>query len=184
MRIINLLPKHKIKELYYENLFRSVMVGIQFAVVTFILVFLGQLGTKFYLVRQAADLDSQITAIKQQTNKEENTKLKNQISLINNRITDFSNLADATPHWSKALRAFAGNVPTGIKITAFNGDLGKKHVDIQGYSPTRELVIALYNKINSDTANFSNIDYPLENVAKENDVTFHFSFSINDSLLK
>ncbi len=184
MRIINLLPKPKQQELYYENLFHSVMVGIQFAVVTFVLVFLGQLGTKFYLLRQSTDLDSQITQIKQQTNKEENTKLKEQVGLINNRILDFSNLADATPYWSKVLRAFAGNVPAGVRITGFNADLTKKKIDIQGYSPTRELVIALYNNINADSADFSNINYPLENVAKENNVLFHFTFSINNSLLK
>ena len=55
---------------------------------------------------------------------------------------------------------------------------------ISGYSPTRELVISLYNSILQDDQDFKNIDYPLENVAKAIDINFHFTFSIQDSLLK
>ena len=59
----------------------------------------------------------------------------------------------------------------------------KKSISINGFSPTRELVIELYNIIRNDTKDFKNINYPLENVALPKDNNFHFVFFIQDKLL-
>jgi hypothetical protein len=89
-----------------------------------------------------------------------------------------------TPRWSKVLLAFAEHVPTGIRINSFAGDLNKKELAIRGLSPTRDQVIELYNNVKADSADFPAIDYPLENVSKATNVFFHFTMSIDDSLLQ
>ena len=184
MRIINLLPKDKQRELYFEGIFRSLVIFVELSMVTFALVVMGQVGTKVYLGEQHSALQAQIEQLKSQSNREENAALKKRIQGINNEIGDFKSLVDMTPTWSRVLRAFSAQMPAGISITSFSGDILKKRIDIHGSSPTREAVIALYNNINQDPAEFYNIDYPLENVARATDVPFHFSFYIKDDLIQ
>ena len=74
--------------------------------------------------------------------------------------------------------------PQGVKINSFNIDPVGKSVTINGISPTRDLVIELYNNILNDSNDFYNINYPLENVVLPVNVDFHFTFFIQDKLLQ
>jgi hypothetical protein len=184
MKIINLLPKTRQRDIRYEMIFRSL---VRFAIASgasFVLVVLVLLGTRFYVSYESSHIDQQTEAIKNFANKQENAQLRNQVKGVNTVISDFQNLSNATPHWSKVVTAFAPLVPQEVKIQSFTAEIKKKEVTIIGYSPTREKVIALYNNINLDSKNFYNIDYPLENVSKPTDVSFHFTFYIKDELLK
>jgi hypothetical protein len=57
-------------------------------------------------------------------------------------------------------------------------------VSITGFSPTRELVIQLYNNILQDNKDFYNVNYPFENLGKPTNVNFHFNFYLQSKLLK
>ncbi len=101
----------------------------------------------------------------------------------NAQITDFSSLAKSTPEWSEVLEAFVSDVPAGIKVTQFDGELKTGEINIRGYSPTRDQVIDLYNNINADKTHFKDINYPLENVTQPTDVRFNFQFTVADGIL-
>lgn len=184
MRIINLLPKLKQQELRYRKLFFSLIIFTALAGVTVLLVFAGQAATRFYLQYEQRSIEVGIEQLKSVSNKEENAALKARIKLINNQITDFNNLTNAAPKWSKVLRVFAELAPEQVTIQRLTADVGTKQGQITGFSPTREQVISLYNNIAADKTNFTSIDYPLENVTKPFDVSFHFTFTVSDSLLK
>jgi hypothetical protein len=124
-----------------------------------------------------------IEQLKSQVNKEDNAKLKKQITEINNIVSDYQNLAAANPLWSKVIKAFVLLPPPDVQINTFNVDASKT-VTINGYSPTRESVIQLYNNILADSKNFYGVDYPFENVARATKVNFHFTFKAQDALLK
>jgi Tfp pilus assembly protein PilN len=184
MKIINLLPRIKQQELRYEELFHSVLTAAIFGFVSLVLVVLLKVGLGVYLQQQQTAVAAQIEQTKSLSNKEENAKLKSTIDNINLQLKDYQDLSNASPLWSNALRFFAADVPDQVKITTFVADSAKKQVDIGGFAPTREQVIALYNKINEDKEHFRDIDYPLENVARATDVDFHFTFFVQDSVLK
>lgn len=184
MKIINLLPKTKQQELRYEALFHSIFTAAIIGFASLVLVVLLEVGLGVYLQRQQGAVAAQIEQTKKLSNKEENAKLKATIDGLNLQLKDYQDLSNASPLWSKALRYFSADVPEGIKITTFNADSAKKQVDIGGYAPTREQVIALYNKINEDKDHFRDINYPLENVARATEVDFHFTFFVQDSVLK
>jgi Tfp pilus assembly protein PilN len=184
MKTINLLPKSKQQDLRYELFFRSLIVFFQVSAITFLVVFAGQFLTRIYLSQALQNVNSQIESIKRLSNKEENTTLKNQIKLVNNQITDYKTLAEAAPHWSRVLKAFAADVPDGVQVVSFVADSSKKQITINGSGKTRDDIITLYNNINNDQTNFSNIDYPLENVSRPTNAPFHFTFTIRDTLLK
>src|SRR5438105_6871628 len=107
MRIINLLPKIRQEDLHYETILRSLYVVVWFSVASFALVFLAQAATKIYLDGEYKQTLKDIELVKGQLDKKENADVKNKIKAINDAVADYKNLADATPKWSKVLKAFA-----------------------------------------------------------------------------
>jgi len=184
MKTINLLPKPRQRLLKDEAVFRSLLVIIGVSVFSFVLVIAAQFGTKLYLQNQSAAVHQKVLDLQDQIKKDNNSNQKAQVAEINNLIEDYKNLSSSSPKWSRVLKAFAALPPPGIKISNFSINFEDKTIQITGQSPTRELVIQLYNVILNDDKEFYNIDYPFDNVAKPTNVGFHFTFNIRDSLLK
>jgi Tfp pilus assembly protein PilN len=183
MKRINLLPKLKQSELKTERLLYSISVAVVLATVILVLGVVVQLGVWAYLSRKAVAVDAEIEQLKRVANKSENAEVKTQIQLVNSQIADFDKLSKQTPQWSAVLTEFVKHVPAGVKITSFDADTKTQEITISGYSPVRDLVIDLYNNINSDKEHFKNINYPLENVAQPTNVRFNFTFFIADGFL-
>ncbi len=106
MKIINLLPKARQQELYYEGVYHStarfgVIIGIILA-----LVLAAQIGLHAYLSHQTTALAVQTEAVKQRMNKAENNQVKAEIKQNNASMTDFKNLADATPPLVRSTAGF------------------------------------------------------------------------------
>ena len=184
MRLINLLPKPRQEELHYERILQGLYLVISLSIASFFLVFLAQAGTKIYLGGEYKATQAEIESIKSQLNNKANAQVQKEIKAINDVVGDYKSLADNSPNWSKVLKAFAPLPPAGIKINSFAVNIASRTVNITGISPTRELVIQLYNNINADSKDFLNTDYPLDNLSRENNVPFHFSFVVQESLLK
>lgn len=184
MRIINLLPKSRQEDIRYEKILSGLFLVMWISLASFILVFLIQFGSKIYLESRLGSFENKIQVLKEQVNKDENAQIKAEITGINNKIADYKNLADNMPKWSQVLKAFAVLPPEGIVISSFTVDPTDRSVVIRGNAATRELVIELHDNIENDSENFYNINYPLENLVQPVDVDFHFTFYINDELLK
>lgn len=183
MKRINLLPIHKQSELYYEDLYHSVSVAAVLGVLILLLGVVAQVAVWFYLDAKEKSVTIEVDTLKQQIDRTENAQLKQEIKLINNQMVDFESLSKLTPKWSAVLTAFAKQIPADVRISSFTAEVKTGKIEISGYSPTRELVIELYNNINSDKEHFRDIDYPLENVAKPTEVNFNYSFFIQDGIL-
>src|SRR5438105_2388829 len=128
MRQINLLPKPKQVELRYEAVFRSLVSFVKVAVLTFILVFAAQFLIKLNLTQSRSSLEGKIEDIKKVSNKQENAQLKTRITALNNEITDYKNLGDTTPAWSRVMTALVKDVPDGVKISQAQGDAHLKEL--------------------------------------------------------
>jgi Tfp pilus assembly protein PilN len=183
MKRINLLPKQKQKELAQERRLYSVSRAIGLSAIILLLGVAVQFGVWAYLSRQIKSSQAEIEQLKGIANKSENAAVKGQIIKVNGILSDFNKLSAKNPQWSAVLSAFVKNVPNGVKISQFDASVEKKEVLISGFSPSRDLVIDLYNNINSDKEHFANINYPLENVTKPTNVLFNFTFTVNDNLL-
>lgn len=184
MKIINLLPKPHQEELKYRATFRSLLLFSGLCIISYVLVFAGQFGVRIYLDHVQRDVQQQTNEVKDFANKQENTDLKNRIRLINNQISDYTNTAGASPKWSNVLLAFTKVVPDGVAIQSLTVDYRKRLISIRGFARTREAVITVYNNILADTEHFQGIDYPLENVTKPTDVSFSFTFTVKEGVLK
>ncbi len=183
MKIINLLPKPRQKELYYYFTLRTLWLVASWSLASFAAVFLAQLGVKFYLQIKSRQLNNEVAALQQQIGQQQNTDVKQQVKTENNLIADYTNLTASSPKWSQVIKAFAPLPPAGLKISSFVVNPADDSVTIAGLSPTRDLVIQLYNNILRDQRDFYGIDYPLENIAQPTEVNFHFTFYIQSKLL-
>lgn len=184
MKLINLLPKSRQEEIAYEKILKNLYSAIWISLASFALVFLAQVAAKLYLQERQDAVQKNIENIKNQVDKKENAEVKQKIVMINNQIADYKNLADSVPKWSRVLKAFSVLPPQGVKINNFQVNVSARMVTINGFSPTREKVIELYNNLVEDSQNFYNVDYPLENLIRPTDVAFHYTFYIREDLLK
>jgi hypothetical protein len=184
MKTINLLPKIRQQEIRYEAMLGALWVIVSLSAASFALVFLAQIAVKVYLQIEAGSIKSQTAQLQSEVDKQQNADVKAQVKAVNDLISDYSNLVASSPKWSKVIKAFAPLPPQGVKINSFNIDPVGKSVTINGISPTRDLVIELYNNILNDSNDFYNINYPLENVVLPVNVDFHFTFFIQDKLLQ
>ncbi len=184
MKIINLLPKTRQYELKYEAIYHSLVSLFSISLLSFVIVFTLQFATKLYLKFQAEQLAGNINRLTEEVNKQDNTSLKQKITVVNNVITDYKNISDQNPRWSNLIKVFVPLVPDGVRVDSLTVNVKNKTVQISGFAPTREVVIAMYNNILADSDNFTNIDYPLENVARPKDINFHFMFTVKDEVLK
>lgn len=184
MNIINLLPKTRQQELRYESVLQSLWVVVSLSLASFVLVFLVQYATKFYLEYESNAIKQQESNLRSQVNKQQNAEIKSKIEAVNNLVSDYLNLYNGSPRWSKVIKAFAPLPPHGLKISTFAIDPVQKTVSIAGLSPTRDLVIVLYKNILQDSNDFYDLNYPLENVVSPINVSFHFTFKIQDKLMR
>lgn len=183
MKRINLLPKLKQQELSYERVFYSVARAAMAAVVILLLGVVVQIGVYIYLNGKVKSVAAEIEQLTRQANKTESVSVKQQIKAANAQITDFTTLSQKTPQWASVISAFIKDIPSGIKITQFEARAEKQEIIISGYSPTRDLVIDLYNNINTDKEHFKNINYPLANITQPTNVRFSFTFNVADGFL-
>jgi len=184
MKIINLLPTAKQRELRYEAMYHSLLTVFWISMFSFALVFAAQVVTKVYLQFEAQSIAENINRVTSEVNKQDNAAVKAKITAVNNLITDFKNLEDTNPKWSKLLKAFVPVVPEGVHIENLRVNTRDLKVDISGFAPTRDSVIALYNNILSDSKDFNSIDYPFENVSKPANINFHFTFYVDRSIIQ
>lgn len=183
MKRINLLPKLKQNELAHEKLFYSIAVAAVVGVAILLLVILVQIVVRVYLDQTLKSVNAQIEQMRRVADKSENAAIKQDIQSVNAQISDFASLTAQTPQWSSVMAALVKHVPDGVKITQFEARTAKGEISISGYSPSRDLVIDLYNNINADKDNFQNINYPLENVTQPTNVRFFFDFAVADGVL-
>lgn len=183
IRHMNLLPKHKQDELAHEKLFYSLSVACVIASILMVVGVVVQFGVHTYLGQEIDTVQAEIDTMKRTANKTENAAVKQKIKVANAQIENFASLTSKAPQWSQVFAAFLNNVPPDIKITNLKANAEKKEITINGYAPTRDLVIELYNNINADKDHFKDINYPLENVSRPTNVLFTFTFTVVESLL-
>lgn len=183
-KVINLLPKSRLKDLYQEMVFHRLLSAVWLSVFSFAAVIGVQVYAQFELQRRLTDYQGRLDQVKQQVNKKENSDLKAKIKGMNNLIADYKNMGDSIPKISKVLIAFSLLPPDNVSINSLVIDPNKKTVIVTGFSPTRDAVLDFYNAIKGDTKNFKNVDYPLQHIVRPTEVPFQFTFSINDELLK
>jgi Tfp pilus assembly protein PilN len=182
MKVINLLPQSEQKNLQQEKLSASLRKFLISSAISYGFIILLLVGWRFYLQGTLANVDSDIKKNQALINRQDNDILRKQVQKINNIDTDYLNLAKVNPQWSKILLAFKKLVPNDVLITSLNANTKTGKIDIIGVGLSRDSVLALRTNI-ANSPVFQNVNLPLENLQKANNVVFNYSFFIADGAL-
>ncbi|MBP9686338.1 MAG: hypothetical protein KBD66_00890 [Candidatus Doudnabacteria bacterium] len=181
---INLLPKEQQKELVLRGWFRNLLRVYMLALASFVLVILLFFGATSYLSLQGRGLQSEAEELRALAATDEATKIKLAVKAVNGYVDDYLTLVATAPKWSQLFREFTHMVPSGVQVQSFTVDATRKQVTIQGFGATREQVLSLYDALVAASDRFTNVDYPLENVARPTNINFHYSFTVKDQVLQ
>jgi Tfp pilus assembly protein PilN len=183
MRSANLLPREEKELLEKERLLLAVRRFIIFSALSYAIVF-GMLFTAGLYDRLLLEsVDSQIQQEDTGEAKKANAELKTKIDRYNSIFNDYNTIAANNPEWSNVLLEFAGLVPADIVIQSFNANTASGKIEVSGFARNRDSVLKLRDDLqNSDY--FKNTDFPLENLTKPGNLSFRYTFFLEENVLK
>lgn len=184
MKKINLLSKESQKTVRFLAFFRLalnvfIVTGVFWASAVVLAC-----GSWFFAVRVQKQAEKDLAMLQVQESKSDYAKLRENIQVINNTIVDANTVFAKMPKISKALAAVFAEIPEGVSLQSVNLETTKRQLNITGFSLTRGGILELHKNIVMDKAHFDKIDYPLENLSRPKNVPFHFSITLNNSLLQ
>ncbi len=183
-KVINLLPKSIQKTRQYELLLKAIQA---FVVVTFVIYGVAialQVGAEIILASTLSKTKSEVVSIQKTSSQEVSQQVKEAVKAVNTRVSEYKNLSDAIPQWSNFIKQFVVLVPPEVKINAVSADIVSKKVYVSGLAQTRPDVLNFYHNFSTATDTFSQINFPFDNIVRENQVPFNFIFVIQDQVLK
>jgi hypothetical protein len=175
MKIINLLPKIEQKYIAQEKLAVAFGKFLAISAVSYAIIIAGLIGWRVFLQNTLDNVDTDIKTKQAIIDREGNDQIRKEVIKENAAISDYLNFAKTNPQWSTVMTAFSKLVPSDIIITSLNANTKTGKIDLLGVGLTRDAVLALRSNIVNSPL-FKDINLPLENLQKANNVTFSYSF--------
>lgn len=183
-KVINLLPKPIQKTRQYELLLKAIQAFVVMSFVLYGIAIALQIGAEIILTSSLSKTKEEIISIQKTSSQEESQKAKDAVKAVNARVLEYKNLSDGVPQWSNFIKQFAALVPPEIKINAVSADIISKKVYVSGLAQTRPDVLNFYHNFSAATDTFTQINFPFDNIVRENQVPFNYTFVIQDQVLK
>ena len=174
---LNLLPPEEKQEIAGQKAFRRTLAG-GFSGLAFVLIFLAILGsTWFYSLIQLRSIQEIVSELEASPQNQIFRDIKKEIDGINQKMQAFDKLKSQENDYSFYLQRLTELVNPGIKFNSVRLD-GTK-VSLSGRSSTREALLSFKSALES-SADFQNVNAPLSNFLKQNDIDFTFSFELKN----
>jgi len=172
---LNLLPPEEKSKIASRLALRQYLVWGTFSLV-FVLIFLILISSIWWYL--SIQLNS-IGAISKEIEASPQTKalreLKKEIIAINKNLASFDKLEVATPHYSAPIEKLINLAPAGIRFKSIS--VSEKKIVLSGRAANREILLSFRDVLNG-SGEFLNLDAPLSNFLKQNNIDFTFSFEI------
>jgi len=173
---LNLLPFER-KEIFRwrQNTKKAISSGIK--IIFLLIFFAAPLGAiDFYLTEKIKSLDDQIKL-------SENTETMRQLNLteksfkqINNALININKISEGQIYWRDVFSSLSAIMPPDIQI--FSLQIGSDgFFSVIGRARNREDVLELEKRF-KNSADFSNIQMPLDNLIKRENISLSFSGNI------
>lgn len=180
--MINLLPEKEKKQFKLHILNRQIIAfglffisAILFLSISMLIIYLtlfltqSQIKQGNVLFLEAQELETQVS----QMNKE-------LAGFINQRLEYINQIEDKKIYWSEVLEQLTIITPNNIRLVLLETDKKEENkIKIGGNAKTRDDVL-LFQKILEQQKKFKEVESPLSNFVKQEDVDFYFSFKIKN----
>ena len=183
---LNLLPSREVKKLEirrFSELLGSFAIWILFFLIIFSL-FLSSII--FYL---SIILKSQNELIEIRENDEKTqylTKIEDKTKELNKSLVKINLKQKEIILWAPIMEELSKITPSGVYLTNLSYQISLDKISLRGFAETREKFLYLQDKLDKSTC-FNEIEAPLSNLIKQDNVDFVFYFkptvclSIEDS---
>lgn len=202
MITLNILPlseKIKIKLKFLNKKALFFFIKILGMIILFIII----LSLMLIFLRQELESEKKITAAKKADfHNQESEELKQSVISFNNKLSQINNILGANKNYAPVLKELAEIMPENVYLTSLSikeisaplkektseetADKEKKlkgskiQLVILGFSPLREKVLSVEENLRSSSF-FSNIQSPLSNLVKQENIDFSFTFELTQN---
>jgi len=174
---INLLPTEQKERLATESRYRNI---ISSGFILFLLTLLSIIisaGFLIFLHFKYQDIENKITVEQSKVIQTETVKgMEKKVNELNRELIEIRNLQDKKDGLYTIIDIVSRDILNGVRVYSLNIDRDSQIVIVSGFSSTRENLLAIKNKLETDPR-YKNVDFPLSNLANPKDINFRFSFT-------
>ena len=181
MIILNLLPPQEKKVILIDQIYRRTILfgsGALLSLIIFAILLALSLITINIKVKNAEN-ELKTTQAKLKIEGFEN--LQKKIKQINTQIGDINNIQANYIYYSLAIKKIIEIMPDLIQLQSLSLKQGR--FDLDGFAPNRDTVLLLKQALEK-SPNFTNIESPITNLLKSNNISFRFSFDVKKENFK
>lgn len=169
--MINLLPPQQKKELKQEQEYKLLLI-LGISVIVFLVALSLMLFTVKIYISGKVQSNKIITAAIPQDQERE-------VAEINKNFKNLNLFYARSPHSAEFFEKISKILPANTSLTSISLNFSQKEdnfpVSLQGFSPTRELLLQLKKNLDSE-ASFKDINFPVSNLLKPENIEFSVSF--------
>ena len=181
-KYVNLLPSEAQTEIRYERIrsrFLNMSLWISISLVVLVVL---MLAARIYLKSESSRVNSLIIFQEELVSQEENQALKKELAEFNSHLSNLIKFEDGHAFWSEVLIELARITPADIAIDALTADREDKKMTVIGFAQTRDSVLQFRRNL-LDSAFFEDVNFPLSNLIRPNEVSFRYTFFVDQQEL-
>jgi len=177
----NLLPPEEKAEINSQKDFKKVLVWGSFSLI-FVLIFLAMLSSIWlYLLIQLNSIQSIVNEMEASSQNKTFNDIKKEIDDANQRMQSFDKLQIQGKQYSFYWQKLTESAISGITLK--HALINDTKVVIEGRAATREILLSFKDAL-KNSAYFQNLNIPLSNFLKQNNIDFSLTFELKQQQLK
>ena len=177
MLFLNLLPSKFKKEIKFQELFRTVLKAGNVLMFATLII-----AATFYISSKILDNFYEVV---NNTNFLMRTHVENPVKVdkVNRKIKDVQKIQNNSFKWANSLQIISHHLPRNVYIESLKIDREKSEVSIEGIALTRQSLVYLKENLQNSQA-FTNIDFPIDNILKKENIHFDITVKLRESKLE
>lgn len=174
---LNLLPPQDKKRIELANL-NSLVVFLSFCFLSILVISALVLSSiSFYLSDLLRDQDELIAERQNDLRIQQSVEIEEKIKQANQRVNQIYLKQKDLVLWTSLLEELAKITPTGVYLTGFSYQLTNSQINLSGWADQRDELLLFQNSLESNP-HFAEIEAPLSNLFKQNDIDFSFTLRL------
>lgn len=176
----NLIPQKEKRSIYSSYRNKIISFGLVGLIVSILFGAILLLPSYFLTISKLKEARASLEVLKKSVDYQKSRNTEEEI-INTNRYVEILSGRDFNISADEPLKKIISLAPSGLDITSVNYrsiDSSKAEILVSGQSSTREKIIS-YADLLRGSGLFSKVDLPIGNLAKDKDITFNLSLSVD-----
>ena len=175
MLSLNLLPSREIKKIEIRR-FGSLLIYFAAWFSFFLIIFSLLLSSTILYLSIILKSQGELIEIRKNDEKTQYlTEIENKTKELNKSLVEIHSKQKEIVLWTPIIEELSKITPSGVYLINFYSQISVERIGLRGSANTRENLLYFQDKLGQSPC-FSEIEAPLSNLIKQNDVDFIFNF--------